>query len=138
MGTFYTWEEARSQYATGTYRLPTDAEFQELLDNCDVTQPTRGTLVFTSRITNNSITLPATGSYNDINHNGEYTYYPYYHTDMNLRGGSYYWSSNGADGEGHRLRWSYNEGYPDDLESPAVVGGGQIWFRYPIRLVKAN
>ena len=51
----------------GNWRMPTKAEFQELLDNCDVTWTydynetlVRGD-IFTSRINGNSIFLPATG-----------------------------------------------------------------------------
>lgn len=46
------------------WRMPTRAEIQELLDNCDITKTVRGDVLaceFTSRINGNSIIIPAGG-----------------------------------------------------------------------------
>lgn len=45
------------------WRTPTNADFEELINNCTVT-PTAGGFVFTSNINSNSITFPDCGFYN--------------------------------------------------------------------------
>ena len=56
----------------GNWRMPTEAEWQELIDNCDVvwTEDYNGTgikgTVFTSRVNENSVFLPAAGGCIDM------------------------------------------------------------------------
>ena len=55
----------------GNWRMPTEAEFQELIDNCDVmwTEDYNGTSVtgciFTSKLNGNSVFFPAAGDCSD-------------------------------------------------------------------------
>lgn len=141
VGRAFTWADATSLYKNSSPgRLPTNSELQELLDNCDITELTSesGNLKFTSRINQKYIILPATGTYVDWSHNGNYTFYPY------NDGGSYYWSSTstreaygtlGDTSEGCRLRWIHVN-YSPYYETPEVTGGGQTIYKYPVRLVK--
>ncbi len=60
------------------WHTPSQAEWQELIDNCDIEQNADGSVKFTSRINGNSILLPATGY---IVYNAPYdTKTPYYLT----------------------------------------------------------
>ena len=67
----------------GNWRMPTEAEFQELIDNCDVmwTEDYNGTgvagCIFTSRVNRNSVFFPAAGycdhsSVRRVGSNGSY------------------------------------------------------------------
>lgn len=129
LGTFFTWTEARERYSTGTYRLPTNAELEELIENCTITRVHDG-MIFSRN--GASLFLPNTGTEKDG------TYYPYYNVNPLYDGGSYYWSNDSTNDphfqpEGYRLRW-INQSGPDS--DPAIVGGGLSVFRYPVRLVK--
>ena len=70
----------------GNWRIPTRAEFQELIDNCDVmwTEDYNGTgvvgCIFTSRVNRNSVFFPAAGNCSDSSVD-----------DVGLWG--YYWSA---------------------------------------------
>ena len=67
----------------GSWRMPTDTEFQELAVNCTSVWTTHNDVngkMFTSRINGNSVFFPAAGGY--------------YGTSLNSEGASgYYWSS---------------------------------------------
>ena len=141
VGRAFTWADATSLYKNSSPgRLPTNSEFQELLDNCDVSEPTSGSgnLKFTSKINNKYIILPGTGTYMWSSNLNDYNFYPY------ASGGSYYWSSTstseaygniGSSSEGCRLRWVPLTYYPY-YSTPEVTGGGQTNYKYPVRLVK--
>ena len=67
----------------GNWRMPTKAEFQELLDNCNVvwTNDYNGTMVrgriFTSKVNGNSVFFPAAGYYSgsSVGNVGSYGFY---------------------------------------------------------------
>ena len=73
----------------GNWRMPTDDEFQELIDNCSVvwTNDYNGTgvagSVFTSKVNGNSVFLPAAG-------------YCFYSSVYNVGSEGEYWSASGA------------------------------------------
>ena len=60
-------QDAAHSYMGGNWRMPTNADYQELLDNCDVTWISsymgKGVVgkLFTSRVNGNSVFLPAAG-----------------------------------------------------------------------------
>ncbi len=95
------------------WRMPTQAEFQELYDNCDWewTSNYNGTgvagRIVKSRITSNSLFLPAAGCR--------------FSTSLGLAGSlGYYWSSSlttDRPGHGHDLYFGSGSVYPDDFSS---------------------
>ena len=84
----------------GNWRMPTGDEFQELLENCDVTwtDDYNGTavagLVFTSKVNGNSIFLPATGYCCDslVNNVGSFSFYwlPYLYSSSDALAFAFY------------------------------------------------
>lgn len=97
----------------GFWRIPTKAEFRELVDKCDWVWTTingRNGYKITSRVNGNSIFLPAAGSQ-----------YCYDFVNRNARG--YYWTSTPDE---QIQDWSYSLCFQDDLieMSPCGRWGG--------------
>ena len=83
-----SYDAARANWG-GSWRLPTKAEFGELIDNCDYERVTLNGIEgmrFTSKRNGNSIFLPAAGC-----RNGTFTDY--------AGGRGYYWSSTPYEGD---------------------------------------
>lgn len=78
-GSYVAWSETDAAYAAwkGVWRMPTTADMQELLDECDWTWSKSGFTV-TSKNNGNSIFLPAGGIQDDkgtVTHDGTYGFY---------------------------------------------------------------
>lgn len=105
-------DAARANWG-GSWRLPTKAEFQELIDNCDWTWTTRNGHIgykVTSKKNNQSIFLPAAGCRDGdtLRNDGE-------------RG--YYWSSTPYEGYyGYVCYLHFQEGYRSVNEIPSYGG----------------
>ena len=99
-----TYDAARANWG-GSWRLPTEAEWQELLDECNWTRTTNGGKDGFKVIgpNGNSIFLPAAGNYYGVSHNdvGKYSCSSY----------GYYWSSTP---DGRDARRAYRLYFNDD------------------------
>ena len=95
-------QDAAHVHMGGNWRMPTKAEFKELIDNCSVekTYNYNGTgikgRVFTSKINGNSVFLPAAGSCckSSVDDVGSYGYY----WSASLRSSYYAWSLSDSSG----------------------------------------
>ena len=76
-------QDAAHIYMGGKWRMPTQEEYRELLDNCEVTWTTDynstgiAGIVFTSNVNGNSVFFPASGYcfYSSVDDVGKYGYY---------------------------------------------------------------
>ena len=150
--TKYTWDGSTFDYTTlqtaddavahswgGTCRMPTKAEWQELIANCTAEWQTEGTLgvKFTSNVsgyTTKSFFLPATGYYNGTNNVGTNIY-------------ACYWSSSlYADNQGTDIEPLYAPTYAwylDVLYNSGSIYRNQVmnkkrYYGMPVRPVLGN
>ena len=100
----------------GNWRMPTEAEYQELFDNCNAirTEDYNGTsvagMIFTSKVNENSVFLPGAGEY-----------YNSFAQDVGSYG--YYWTAScWSDGAAYFL-------YSD------IMNYGRGYYGYPVRAV---
>ena len=132
-GRFYTWAKASNyesgrdvaMYATnGNWRLPTRAEFQELLDNCTAAQATVNGVTGIRFTASNgrSIFIPDVGGY---------LYNTFYPANQM---GVYYWSgtADGATSCGYRLKWLTVD------HSPSIETGGGTQYQFAVRPVSTT
>ena len=89
-------QDAAHAYMGGKWRMPTNAEYQELIDKCNVTWTTdyNGTgvkgRIFTSKINGNSVFFPASGYCNGSSVYRAGSYGHYWSSSWNSSG--YAWS----------------------------------------------
>ena len=99
----------------GNWRMPTEAEFQELIDNCDVmwTEDYNGTgvagSIFTSKINGNSVFFPAAGEYFDSSE--------FWGGEM-----GFYWSASGRTIKGYAWVFWYDRGSEGLGDGPRYYG----------------
>lgn len=104
----HRYDAALSRWG-GTWRLPTFAEVNELINNCDVKWKGNG-LLLTSRINGNSIFMPAAGVYLDAVRSGQGEL------------GSY-WTASPDDRDTHKAwRLMFEEGNADIKSLPRSEG----------------
>ena len=112
-------QDAANVNLGGNWRMPTKAEYQELINNCDITwtDDYNGTgvkgKVFTSRVNENSVFLPVAGRC--------------YYSGVSNAGSGYYWLAS--------WYWSSN-GWNMDFDSGSQsLGNGDRCFGLPVRAV---
>ena len=137
--TLQTADDAVAQSWGGTCRMPTKAEWQELIANCTAEWQTEGTpgVKFTSNVsgyTTKSFFLPATGYYNGTNNVGTNIY-------------ACYWSSSlYADNQGTDIEPLYAPTYAwylDVLYNSGSIYRNQVmnekrYYGMPVRPVLGN
>ena len=131
-GNYYTGYSAymKEVAAPEGYRIPGSANFEELIENCEVKTVTYNNVqgnMFTSKINGNKIFLPFAGWYDD-----KKNYYSY---------DGRYWSFSRKTGAGYNnylhyfLHLNNNYAYVDyELESSGSSSDAK-WYRYSIRLI---
>ena len=118
-GDFFDWDEAQ-ELSNSNWRVPTQKEIRELLENCDYKWTTQNGVeggLFTSKINGNSIFLPAAGYLDDSDVYG-------------VGSNGYYWSSSAY--------YYYDYGYAGCLGfdgDGAYVSGGDLDYGLSVRLV---
>ena len=113
------FQDAATTNLGDNYRVPTKKEWKELFDECDWTINDNIATV-TSRINNNSITLPVTGYYNN--------------DELNSSDFAYYWCRNLADasnGYGWVAYFASDDGFFKELLDDEIY----VYYGLPIRPV---
>ena len=112
------------------YRIPGSANFEELIENCEVKTVTYNNVqgnMFTSKINGNKIFLPFAGWYDDKNN--------YYSNDGR------YWSFSRKTAAGYHDYFHYflylnnNYAYVDCEIEHSGMSYDPMWYRYSIRLI---
>ena len=131
-GNYYTGYSAymKEVAAPEGYRIPGSAEFEELIENCEVKTVTYNNVqgnMFTSKINGNKIFLPFAGWYDDKNN-----YYSY---------DGRYWSFSRKTAAGYHDYFHYflylnnNYAYVDCEIEQSGMSYDPMWYRYSIRLI---
>lgn len=131
-GNYYTGYSAymKEVAAPEGYRIPGSAEFEELIENCEVKTVTYNNVqgnMFTSKINGNKIFLPFAGWYDDKNN-----YYSY---------DGRYWSFSRKATAGYHEYFHYflylnnNYAYVDCEIEQSGMSYDPMWYRYSIRLI---
>lgn len=131
-GNYYTGYSAymKEVAAPEGYRIPGSAEFEELIENCEVKTVTYNNVqgnMFTSKINGNKIFLPFAGWYDD-----KKNYYSY---------DGRYWSFSRKATAGYHEYFHYflllsnNYAYVDCEIEHSGMSYDPMWYRYSIRLI---
>ena len=116
------------------YSVPSKAEFEELIKNCEVKTVTYNNVqgnMFTSKINGNKIFLPLAGKY-ERRYSSTYDYYE----------GGYYWSGSRTKTTGYNEYFHYylsistNYAYVSEVIEQSGNSGDSKWDKYSVRLVR--